>query len=747
MNKPDRALTVANPDDRLLELLTDRLSSRIYADYEVIDDTSSDLDVRAIWSAVYRNRWLIAAVVGMSLALGVAATLLMTPKYRASATVQVEQQSTKVLGTEETEPALSAQEADRFLQTQLGVIKSRTLALRVATALRLNGNRNFLKAMGTNPLPGDASPAQVKEQTLSTLEDNLYLTLPRNSRIIQISFDSRNPFLAADVANQFADNYIVSNLQRKFDTSSYSRDFLQKQLGVTKAKLENSERALIAYSRAAGLIDASAGASTDPNSTVVGPRSLTTSNLVQFNQAFSQAKSDRVAKQQRWDQARVTPLMNLSEVLANPTIQQLTQKRAEAQALYEQDLARWKQGHPSVIQAKANIDELDREIATLATSIRNSIRDQYLVAARQERALQGNVGQLKGETLAEQDRGVRYNILKREVDTNRELYDGLLQRYKQVGAEAGLTLNNISVVDRADPPLEPFSPRPLINLLFAAIVGVVLASLLVFVRERFDDAIRVPEDVDQKLRVPMLGAIPMVRQNGLANAITDPASAYTEAHQMVRSSIELSSNAGMPRTLLLTSSRPGEGKSTTAYALARDLALAGQRVLLIDADMRKPCLHLLLSLPNSVGLSNLLARQKSLNEVMQNSSVPGLHFIGSGPLPPSAAQLLATNLFSDLLADLTDTFDTVIVDGPPVLGLADATRLASSVEGVVFIVEASGAHRGHAKSTIKRLLRAQARIVGAVLTKFDPKKSGLGEAYGYFNYDHYKAAPALAAAD
>ncbi|MFC7537248.1 GumC family protein [Sphingomonas sp. GCM10030256] len=728
MNKADRALSAAS-DDRLIALLADRVSERVKADYEVVEEQDG-IDLRAIWSALYRNRWLILAVIGLALAAGVASILLTTPTYRAATTVQIEQQSAKILGTEDLEPVPSAQEAERFLQTQVDIIKSRALADQVVDELRLAGKPDFLAAQGAKPLKtGKDGAKEKREQALALLEDSLTVTLPRNSRVVSIAVESRDPTLAASVANAYASNFISSNLQRRFDTSSYSREFLQKQLALTKAKLEESERSLIAYSRSAGLIDASAGAS--GSAAEVGPRSLTTANLVQLNQSFAQARSARLEKEQRWNQAQATPLMSLPEVLSNPTVQQLTQRRAEAEATYSEELKRRRAEHPTVVQAKANIGELDRQIATLANSIRNSIREQYQVALRQEQALAGNVSQLKGATLAEQDRGVRYNILKREVDTNRELYDGLLQRYKEVGAQAGVTNNNISIVDKAEAPSTPVRPRPAINMALAGLAGLALAFLLVFAREKFDDAVRAPDDVEAKLHLPLLGVVPLVNKGADVRAqLRDPRSSVAEAQQSVRSSIELASADGVPPTLLLTSSRPSEGKSTTAFALARDFAAAGQHVLLVDADLRKPSVHRILGLPNKAGLSNVLARQMGLEQVIQPTDQPGLMFLSSGPLPPSPAQLLATNLLGELFTTLQARFDVVIIDGPPVLGLADAPRLAAAAQGVLFVIEANGAHRGAAKSALARLRGGGARMIGAVLTKFDARKIGYGE-YGY----------------
>lgn len=557
MNSPERALTISDRDERLLAMFAERMSQQMYADYDDADSKESSIDVRAIWSALYRNRLLIAAVLAMAFAAGIASVLLTTPVYRGVTTVQVEQQSAKILGTEDLEPVPSAQEAERFLQTQVDIIESRALVTRVAQDLALVNNEGFLQSVGAKPRDKSDPISAKREQALGLLKDNLTVDLPRNSRVVSIAFDSRDPILAANVANSFAENSIEMSLERRFETSAYSREFLQKQLALTKAKLESSERSLIDYARSAGLIDASGGATS--NGEQLGPRSLTTANLVQLNEAYADARSARVARQQRWEQAQATPLMSLPEVLGNPAIQQLSQKRAEYEGFYEQELQRRREGHPEVAQAKANIEELDRQIGTLARSVRGSIRDQYLVSLKQEQALAGNVAQLKGATLAEQDRGVRYNILKREADTNRELYDGLLQRFKEVGAQAGVTNNNISVVDRADMPVSPILPRPAINMALALLAGLGLAFLLVFLRERFDDAIRAPEDVETKLGVPLLGVVPLVKGKQLVqSALANPRSSLSEAQQSLRSSIELTSASGLPSSLLLTSSRPAE---------------------------------------------------------------------------------------------------------------------------------------------------------------------------------------------
>lgn len=710
------------------------LDDQLYDELDLVEAEGQAIDLRALWSALYRNRYLVAGIVASALLLGIAATLLMTRVYRAQASVQIDQEAARVLGTEETATTAAIQDADRFLETQLDVLRSRYLAERVAQDLKLFGSEQFLDAMGLEAPDAPAGTLSIeqtqREAVLRTLHRNMSVSLPRNSRIARISFDSPDPVLAAEVANSYARNFVTSNLQRKFDTSSYAREFLSNQLQDAKGRLEASEREMLAYARSARLIDTSNGA-VDAQQ-VSGPRSLTTSSLVQLNIAHSAAVAQRVQAQQRWAEASSTPPLALPEVLANSAVQELVQQRAEQMALYQQERQRRREGHPSVQQAAARIAELEDQIARLANNIKSGLRQQYQVALGEEQSLAGNISRLKGETLAEQDRSVRYNILKREADTNRQMYEDLLQRYRQVSAEAGVTSNNIAILDGADVPTKPVSPRPVLNMAAAGMGGLALALLLVFARERFDDAVRSPEDVESKLDAAVLGVIPVTSEGEkpLA-ALADPRSPLTEAYHALRTSLELSSSGGLPKSLLFTSSQQSEGKSTSAYATARDFARVGKKVVLIDADLRKPSLHHMMDASNAKGLSSLLARASSIEDVVRSDPDGSLDFIAAGPLPPNPAELLAAGPLDNLLAELASRYDLIVVDAPPVMGLSDAPLLASRVGGTVFVVEANRAHRGQAKIALKRLASTQARLLGVALTKFNARAIGYGQDYGY----------------
>lgn len=692
------------------------------------------IDLRSVWSAVYRNRFLVISTILAFLAIGILVTFLSTPLYRATARIQIDLQAAKILEGSDVEPSAALQDGERYLQTQVDVIKSRGLARQVAEELRLFRGTQFLEAMNVKPTDKPQGVYTVeqarREQVLDVLQGKLEVDLPVDSTVASITFESPDRKLAAQVANAFATKYIVSNLQRKYDTTAYARQFLDQQLQQTRQRLEESERAVIDYARNARLIDTSSGQdSGTPNS---GSRSLTTSSLVQLNQNYAQAIAARVAAEQKWREASSTPLMNLSEVLASPAIQNLVQERARIQAQYDQNAQRYRPDYPAQQQAAAQVDTLNRQIDRLARNLRDGIRQNYEVARRQEQALEQQLTGLKDTTLAEQDRSVRYNILRRDVDTNRTLYDGLLQRYKEVSAAARIASNNVSIVDRADPPIGQVWPRPLLNIAMALLAGIVVGIGLVLLREHFDDAIRSPEDVDRKLGTPMVGLVPALGSKVDPQVeLTDKKSELSEAYSALRSALLLSTPDGAPHSLLITSSGPAEGKSTTSYAIATSFAQIGRRVILVDGDMRKPAQHRNFGLANTAGLANILANQDSIDGVMQGTNDPNLSFIPAGPIPLNPAELIVGPRMNALLDELKRRYDIVIVDGPPVLGLADAPALSAQIDSTLFVVEANRVHGRQAKTALGRLRAVHAKLLGVLLTKFDAKVIGYSTDYGY----------------
>lgn len=723
-----------------------RTMSDAFADVADYDDAgSSKIDVRKILLVIRANLWIIGLIVAGSLALALVFTMLKTPRYTAVATVQINNQSAQVLGDDQQDAsqaeAATAQDTDRFLKTQIAILNSRAIAERVAQRLRLIGNPQFYAGMGVPAPKPTASQQQVRDYTLNLLNQNELADMTQASRLATISFTSIDQQLSARIANAWANEFIQANLQRRYDSSAYARDFISGQLAEAKAKLEQSERDLNAYARQVGLIRTRDPAPTTGDADSGGTTgSVTTASLLQMNTALNQAQVNRMAAEQRWKALSGGNLLGAPEVLANSTITSLLADRARADAELQRERARHLDDYPSVVQGKAQIASINQQINAVAQSIRTSVKEQYDAAVQAESNLKGELSQLKGTSLEEQDKSVQYNLLAREADTNRSLYDGLLQRFKELNAAAGISASNISIIDAAEPPSIPSSPVLVNNMLIALLAALALSALVILIRFQLDDAVRVPEDIEEKLGMPLLGVIPKAEDTTPAAALADPKSAVSESYNSLRGSLLYSTATGLPRSLLITSSQPSEGKSTTSLAVATGLARLGKKVLLLDVDMRRPALHAVIGVPNDHGMSSLLTAQDTLADVVRQTEEPNLQVITSGPVPPSPTELLSSGRLTQLLRELSETYDVVILDSPPVLGLADAPLMSAIVDGVMLVVQSDRSRRGSLRASLRRLRAMQPNVLGAVLTMFDASKSG-NRYSEYYGYNYYRYTP------
>jgi len=708
-------------------------------------DDAQIFDLSTHWRLALKYRFLIIGCFLGALVVGATLTLLMTPIYRAQATLQIDREAARIIDSEDVAPRENMMQGEEFFQTQYGLLRSRSLAERVIESLGLASSNATLEAIGVEaPEAGGTAGNQAslrRVAALKALQENLAVSPVRGSRLVAVGYDNPNPVVAARIANGFAENFIQSNLDRKFESSAYARSFLEERISQTKERLESAERQLVAYAANQQIINvrepsegAASGGATE---------SLTSNNLVAINSALARTRAERVATEERWRSANTSDLMTLPEVLQNPSIQRLTEQRALLDAEYQQKLSIYQPDYPEMVQLKARIDEADGQIQTIAGNIRTSIRSQYEIAASQERSLQAQVNRLTGDVLDLRDRSIQYNILQRELDTTRTLYEALLQRYKEVGVTGGVTANNISIVDLATPPLKPSKPNLLLNMALAALLGLGLGVLAALVLEALDETIATPDDVEKKLGVPMLGVTPFLEKGETPlEALGDIRSGFSEAYYSLRTALQFSTPDGAPSSLLVTSARPAEGKSTTAYAIALNLARVGKRVLLVDGDLRNPSMHRVVGVENERGMSNLLSGSADLAGVVRPTSQENLYFIPCGPLPPNPAELWGGDRLRQFLAETRNSFDHVVIDGPPVLGFADSPMLAAAVNGVLFALESRGTRRGQARGALKRLQVGRAHLLGAVLTKFSTKSA----AYNYGGYDyaydyHYGAEP------
>ena len=418
-------------------------------------NTETSLDLVEYWRLAVKHRILIVGTLLAALVLGAVVTMLMTPVYRASATLQIDREAARVLNVDEVQPQESLVQGEEFFQTQYGLLRSRSLAERVVDSLGLAASDTFLEQMKIDPptTEGTAAERMVRhrEAVLAAVQGNLDVSPVRGSRLVVVSFESPDPQLAARIANAYGENFIQANLSRRYESSSYARTFLEDLIAQTKTKLEAAERQLVAYAANQQIINVREADS----ETGAESQSLVSSNLATLNSSLGAARAARIAAEAKWRQASGASLMNLPEVLQNPAIQRLVEERAKVDAEYQQKLEIYQPAWPEMVQLKARQDELTSQINAVASGIRNSIRGQYTVALNEENALRGQVERLKGDVLNLRERSIQYNILQRELDTSRTLYDGMLQRYKEVSVTGGITSNNISIVDAAQVPEEP----------------------------------------------------------------------------------------------------------------------------------------------------------------------------------------------------------------------------------------------------------------------------------------------------
>jgi capsular exopolysaccharide synthesis family protein len=405
---------------------------------------------------------------------------------------------------------------------------------------------------------------------------------------------------------------------------------------------------------------------------------------------------------------------------------------AGLEAEYQDKRTLLKPEHPDMIALKSRIDELNRQIGSeqsrLAGGQATTLLADFRAAASAENALRARVNQLRGSVLDLRGRSIQYNILQRELDTNRSLYDALLQRYKEVGVAGGIGNSPVSIVDRAQVPGAPYKPSPMLNLLVGLALGLLAGVALAFALELIHDVIKTRDDIRNRLGLPCLGVVPRRDGGGsIVNDLEDGGSAIAEAYSAILASLRFSTEHGAPRTLLVTSTGPAEGKSSSAFAIAQNYARRGESILLIDADLRRPVFK---TSGGQKGLTKLLTNDDELRGHVHETQYDNLWLLPCGPTPPNPADLLSTPRFNGVLREAAHQFDRVIIDGPPLLGLADAALLATAAENVVMVVESGRTRTKAAREAIERLRSAGAHVLGAVLTKSKEEASG----YGYRTY-------------
>jgi capsular exopolysaccharide synthesis family protein len=694
-----------------------------------------------------RRKWLLLGSLAVAAIIGLVGTLLMTPQYTASATLEIQRETNRIVEVRGVQQESGPTDLE-FYQTQYGLLRAHSLAERVATNMRLHENAGFFEMYGNDDMaeairegPRAASPA-VRQQRIreaaDILLDHINVSPMRMSRLVDVQFTSPQASLSAEIANAWTRHFVEMTLARRFEATSYARRFLEQRLEQLRQRLEESERALVGYAARQRIVNIpSTSTSGATNGQTTTERPLVAEDLAAFNEALNQAIAERTAAEARLRTAGGAT----NEALQNLAISTLRSRRAELAGEHTRMLTQFEPQYPPAQAIQNQIREIDRAISREEGRVRSTLQGAYQATLSRENSLRARVEQLQEDLINLRGRTIQYNIYQREVDTNRQLYDALLQRYKEIGIAGGVGVNNISVVDNANVPERPSSPRPVLNLLIALLLGGAVGTGLALALEQIDEAISDPNDVEMMLGLPLLGAIPKSEQNPEAE-LEDRKSALVEAYLSAQTSLAFTTDHGIPRTLTVTSTRPGEGKTTTSHALARSLARTGRKVILVDADMRSPSLHHIFGLQNDRGLSNFLTGATDVGAMLHHGLADGISLMTAGPSPPNAAELLIGDRIRKLTEELTDRYDHVILDVPPVMGLADTPLVASQVEGVIFVIESHATRASMARVAVGRLKDAQARVLGVLLTKFESKRAHYGYGYDYgYGYGENAAKP------
>ncbi len=698
------------------------------------DAEEAGFDFRKYWNVIHKRRWTVVGAFAIVMLTGIIATFLATPIYRATAVIQIERQAMQVVNIPGVEP-IEAPYDREFYETQFQLLTSRSMAEKIASELDpsnpvfdiMSAPSLWKKAvdlvMGADPpMDPEEEVLHKRRRLVGLIRGGLEVDPIRNSRLVRIHFYSPDAALSASIANSVAIGFMEANMERKIDTSSYAKGFLEDRLEQVKLKLQDSEKALAEFAQRERFVN-------------VGNReTLLSSELEALTSALTAAKTARIEAQARLAQGQGANAMSHPAMLQNAGVQALRVTKGKLEAEYQEKLLTYKPGFPLMQQIRSQIEQIDKQLAAEVRMVRAGLAATYQAAKDQEALLQEQVAQLTDEVLSMQGRSTDFTVLEREVQTNRELYDALLQRYKEIGITSNVDANNISVVDPALRPGSPFTPNLKRALMLSAVLGLFIGIGLAFLFEYLDDTLKRPEEIEKHLGVSVLGVIPKLSSGSTPEqAQTDPRSSFSEAYRSVRTSLQFSTEEGVPRCLLVTSPSAAEGKSTTAVALARNFAQLGRRVLLIDADLRNPSLHRMLGTDNTVGLSNYLSGKIKPAASIKGTKTPRLTLIPSGPMPPNPAELLAGPKMLSLVTLASEKFDQVIIDGPPIMGLADSPILSNMAHGTLVIIESGTSRIATAKGALKRLFAARAHVVGAVMTKYDARIAG----YGYGGYGDY----------
>ena len=703
------------------------------------------------WRILMRRKGTLILITFLGALLALLATLPQTPIYQARATLEIQGLNEDFMNlrdvspVQETGPSFTREAID----TQVQILKSETLLERTLKKLGWEARPANLSTAAGRPsawrralgLP-EPAPEDARRDALEMARENLKVRVQGQTRIVEILVDSTDAQLAAAFANTLASEFIDQNLEARWAMTQRTGEWLSRQLEEMRIKLERSEDRLQAYARQSGLMF------TEKQGSVAEDK------LGQLQAALSAAQADRIAKQSRFELVRTSPPEALPDVLNDASLREYQVKLTGLRQEHSQLFTTFTAEHPQVKRVQAQIDTLEGALQRERAAVIQRIRNDYEEAVRREKLLELDYTKQSRLVSEQSEKAIQYNILKREVDSNRQIYDAMLERVRSASVASALRASNVRVVDAARAPEFPYKPRVALNTLLGLMLGGFLGVVFIVMRERMDRALQEPGDAQFYLNVAELGVIPsgVHHRKLLHRAAPDAAPVETavavqkhsmlaESFRAVLTSILFSSqNGNRPRVIVLTSPSPGEGKSTIAANLGEALAEVNKRVLLIDGDLRKPRLHDIFETGKEHGLSEVLQETcplpESMNGAVRETRVANLFLLPSGAESAASTNLLYSERMAALLELFEKEFDTVLIDTPPMMQVPDARILGRLADAVILVLRAGRTTRDAAQAARARLAEDGTTVLGAILNDWDPKRAGASR-YGYY-YDRYR---------
>jgi capsular exopolysaccharide synthesis family protein len=696
-----------------------------------------------------KHQWLILSFLLAVVTIVTVATFREKPVFVSSATLEIDRENTNILPFQGMDYDLMA-DLDNYIDTQSRILMSETLALQTIRNLDPNADPEFAgggdsEALSTGTLKNQQLPPEI-----GAFLGSLAVRRIPGSRLLTVSFESADPRVAARILNAHLDNFVEQNYKSRYETTADASKFLQSELDELSVKVRRSEDARIAYERANQIW--LVGDTTSSN--------VTTQRLADLNKQLTDAQSDSLRKQALYEFAKAGDVDAVPQIRDNSVLAGMRARRGELSVQYNDAVNQYGPNFPKVQRLQAQMKELDDQMSRERKGIVVQLESDYREAKQHEELLSRALDEQKAEANVMSQKMIEYNILKREAEANKTLYDSLQTKLKEAQIASGLKSSNIRIIDPALVPTAPSRPAKTRNIMLAILVGLVGGIGLALLREYLDNTVKTPDDVETLARLPSLAVVPTFSDDevshkrfGLLKGAASngsekrielvahhlPKSQTSEAFRALRTALLLSQAGHPPQVILVSSALPREGKTTAAANLAVTLAQLGDKTVVLDADLRKPGVGRLLNLNTGkhAGLSSYLAGASTLDLVtIPHPAIPNLAAIPTGPLPPNPADLLSSHKLAEAIAELRTKYKFVVIDSPPIMAATDAVILSVQVDGVLLVVRSGETPKEAFTRTRDLLNTVKCRLLGVVVNAVNPSAPDYYYSYRYYPYSY-----------